>query len=152
MNTTTVTPFYIIGIAVRTTNENGQSGKDIPQLWNRFLSENVIASIPGKTSNDIFCVYTAYEKDHTKPYTTVLGCKVHHLNEIPEGLTGITIDAGKYMQFTAAGNINEGIVFHEWTTIWNSDLPRKYSADFEVYGAKAQNPEQAEVDIYIAVK
>jgi predicted transcriptional regulator YdeE len=32
------------------------------------------------------------------------------------------------------------------------DLDRSYTADFEIYGEKAQNPENAEVDIFIAVK
>ncbi|WP_370527302.1 GyrI-like domain-containing protein [Pedobacter sp. SYSU D00535] len=59
---------------------------------------------------------------------------------------------GGFTKFTAKGNLNEGIVFQEWTKIWNMDFPRKYTADFEVYGERAQNPEAAEVDIFIAVK
>jgi predicted transcriptional regulator YdeE len=151
MKTTTVGEFYIIGIAIRTSNENGQSATDIPLLWNRFLSEQIMAKIPNKISGDIYCVYTDYEKDHTRPYTTVVGCKVELLEEIPEGLTGLTINEGNYIPFTATGNIAEGIVFKEWTNIWNLNLPRAYTADFEVYGEKTQNPGQAEVDIFIAV-
>jgi predicted transcriptional regulator YdeE len=30
-------------------------------------------------------------------------------------------------------------------------LPRNYSADFEIYGEKAQNPQDAKVDIFIGV-
>ena len=44
------------------------------------------------------------------------------------------------------------MVFGEWTKIWNSDLVRTFTADFEVYGEKAQNPENAEVDIFVAIK
>ena len=36
--------------------------------------------------------------------------------------------------------------------IWNSDLDRSFTSDFEIYGEKAQNPETAEVDIFIAIK
>ena len=32
--------FKVIGISVRTTNENGQAAKDIPFLWNKFFEEN----------------------------------------------------------------------------------------------------------------
>jgi len=32
------------------------------------------------------------------------------------------------------------------------DLGRIFTADFEVYGEKAQNPSDAEVDIFIAVQ
>ncbi|MCA0399033.1 MAG: GyrI-like domain-containing protein [Bacteroidetes bacterium] len=146
------TALHIIGIAIRTTNENGQSAKDIPALWNEFLSGNKAAGIPGKTSNDIYCVYTDYEKDYTRPYTTVLGCAVHSLENIPAGYTGITIPAGNYQSFTTSGNILEGIVFNTWQTIWNTPIDRAYIADFEVYGARAANPSQAEVDIFVGIK
>lgn len=45
----------------------------------------------------------------------------------------------------------QGIVFEAWLEIWNLDIPRAYTADFEVYGEKTQNPADAEVDIFIAV-
>lgn len=144
--------FYIIGISVRTTNQNGQSGKDIMNLWNRFFAENVLDKVPKKLdSRAFYSVYTDYEGDYTKPYTAILGCKVAHLNAIPEGMVGKTIPGGQFKKFTAKGNLGEGIVFSEWSKIWNLQLDRKYSADFEVYGEKAQNPENAEVDIFIAL-
>lgn len=36
-----IRPFNIIGISVRTTNENDQAAKDIPALWKRFISEGI---------------------------------------------------------------------------------------------------------------
>lgn len=152
MNSQKIKSFSIIGIAVRTTNENGQSGKDIPALWNRFMSEMIIEKIHNKIDTTIYCIYTEYEKDHTKPYTTILGCKVENLNIIPNGMVGKTFAEGNYSKRTAKGNILQGIVFGEWTKIWNSNIPRSYTADFEVYGEKAQNPENAEVDIFVSVK
>ena len=152
MSTQKISPFSVIGISVRTTNENNQSAKDIPALWNRFITESIAGQIPNKTGSSVYCIYTDYEKDHTKPYTTILGCKVLNLDTIPEGMVGKNFDEADYTTFVAAGNIHEGIVFNEWVKIWNSDLPRAFTADFEVYGEKAQNPENAEVDIFIAVK
>ena len=144
--------FKIIGISVRTTNENNKAMKDIPALWNKFLSGNSIEKIPNKLSSEIYCIYTEYEKDHTKPYTTILGCKVENLDKIPEGMIGKNFEGGKYQKFIAKGDTTKGAVVQEWSKIWNSDLERKYTADFEVYGEKAQNPENAEVEIYVAVK
>jgi predicted transcriptional regulator YdeE len=144
--------FNMIGIAVRTTNDNGKSGKDIPALWEQFMAKGVLEKIPNKISTDIYCMYTDYEKDHTKPYTTILGCQVSNLDDIPEGMVSKQIASGKYTKQIAKGNILEGMVFNEWLKIWNSDLPRTYTADFEVYGAKAANPVEAEVDIFLAVK
>ena len=144
--------FSIIGISVRTTNENEQSAKDIPAIWNRLLSEEILSKIPNKVSNDIVCVYTDYEKDHTKPYTTILGAIVSNLDLVPEGMTGKTIEGINYEKFTAKGNLAEGIVINEWIKIWNSDLKRTFTSDFEIYGENAQNPENAEVYIFIAIK
>lgn len=144
--------FNVIGISIVTTNENGQSGQDIPALWQRFFSENIPALIPNKIDDTIYSIYTDYEKDHTKPYTTILGCRVSSLQLIPEGMTGKTINGGKYHLQVAKGNVSQGAVYNEWVKIWNSDLKRTFTADFEVYGERAQNPEMAEVDIFIAVE
>jgi len=144
--------FNVIGISIVTTNENGQSGQDIPALWQRFFSENISALIPNKIDDTIYSIYTDYEKDHTKPYTTILGCKVSSLEVIPEGMTGKTINGGNYHLQAAKGNVSQGAVYNEWVKIWNSDLKRTFTADFEVYGERAQNPGNAEVDIFIAVE
>lgn len=143
--------FNIIGISIRTTNENEQSGKDIPALWDKFISEGIAEKIPNKINHSIYSVYTDYEKDHTKPYTTILGCAVESLDFIPDEMVGITIETGSYEKFIAKGNLNDGIVINEWIKIWKSDLNRSFTSDFEIYGEKAQNPENAEVDIFIAI-
>ncbi|UTX49994.1 GyrI-like domain-containing protein [Chryseobacterium sp. MA9] len=152
MNNMKVEPFKVIGISVRTTNENGQAGKDIPVLWEKMMNENIINSIPNKIDNTIYSIYTDYEKDHTKPYTTVLGCKVENLDNIPEGMIGYSFDGGDYVKFTTKGDLSKGLIINEWLKIWEMDLGRVFTADFEVYGEKAQNPSDAEVDILIAVK
>jgi predicted transcriptional regulator YdeE len=143
--------FYIIGIAVRTTNQNGQAAQDIPTLWGRFMGENIASKIPNKVGESVYCLYTDYEEDYMKPYTTILGCQVSNLDTIPEGMTSKIIESGNYSKQTAKGNLMQGIVFNEWTKIWNSDLNRAYTTDFEVYDEKSQNPENAEVDIFVAV-
>ncbi|MEO5592734.1 MAG: GyrI-like domain-containing protein [Chitinophagaceae bacterium] len=152
MSNQTIQKFNVIGISIRTTNENGQAGQDIPALWSKFMSEGILEKIPNKIDNSIYCIYTEYEKDHTKPYTTIVGCKVSSLDNIPNEMVGKTFEEANYTKHIAKGNILQGIVFNEWTKIWNSNLDRKFTADFEVYGEKAQNPENAEVDIFVAVK
>ncbi|MEO6314926.1 MAG: GyrI-like domain-containing protein [Chitinophagaceae bacterium] len=151
MQNRTMESFRITGIAIRTTNENGASAIAIPKLWNQFMTENTMQQIAGKISNDIYCVYTEYEKDFTKPYTTLLGCRVEDTAPGQDGFKSILIPAGNYALFTAKGNLNEGIVFNEWTAIWNSSLQRAYTADFEIYGEKAQNPANAAVEIFVAI-
>lgn len=152
MNNVKIEPFKVIGISVRTTNENGQAGKDIPVLWEKMINEDILNSIPNKIDNTIYSIYTDYEKDHTKPYTTVLGCEVENFDDIPEGMVGYSFDGGEYLKFTVNGDVSKDLVINEWIKIWNMDLGRAFTADFEVYGKKAQNPLDAEIDIFIAVK
>lgn len=54
---------------MRTTNENGQSSKDISELWKKFFAENVFAKIPNKLDSNVYSVYTDYESDFTKNHT-----------------------------------------------------------------------------------
>ena len=144
--------FTITGISVRTTNEKGQSAKDIGALWNRFMAEGILDKITNKIEDTIYSVYTEYEGDYTKPYTCILGCKVDNAAYIPDGFVAKTIKGGKYVKFVSKGDLTKGAVYQTWNEIWNSDLDRAYTSDFEVYGEKAQNPTDAEVEIYIALK
>ena len=147
-----IDPFKIIGISVRTTNENGRGGKDIADLWGRFLSEGLLNAIPGKVDGTIYSLYTDYEGNHMAPYTAILGCKVESLEAIPDGMVGRAFEGGSYVKITAKGDLAQGLIVSEWTKIWAMDLNRAFSADFEVFGEKAQNPANAEVDFLVAVK
>ncbi|WP_428742457.1 GyrI-like domain-containing protein [Tenacibaculum sp.] len=151
MSTEQKEPFYIVGISVRTTNENQQAAKDIPVLWQRFMSENIAKQILNKSSDEIYAVYTDYESDYTKPYTTIIGCRVDEITDIPEGMISKKIEAPNYKKYVAKGNLNEGVVYSKWIEIWNEDINRAYTSDFEVYGSKATDPTNAEIEIFIGI-
>lgn len=152
MQNVKIEPFKFIGIWVRTTNENNQAAKEIAELWQRFMSENVLAKIPNKVDNTVYSLYTDYESNHTQPYTAILGCKVKNLNEIPEGMVGKSFDGGNYVKTTAKGDLMNGLIVNHWSKIFEMELNRTFTADFEVFGEKAQNPSYAEVDFYVAVR
>lgn len=152
MQLTSVKQFYIIGLSIRTTNKDGKSATDMRELWNRFINENVSDQIPNKIDDSIYCVYTDYEGDFTKPFTAIIGCKVSSLEEIPDGFTAKIIDGGNYNLLTAKGKIEDGIVFLEWIKVLRAKIQRIYTTDFEVYTEKSKDPEHAEVDIFVSVK
>lgn len=143
---------HVVGISVRTTNENNQQQKDIGELWGRFMSANLQEKIPNILHPTTYAVYTNYESDHTKPYTMILGFPVPSLDNIPEGLEGVTIAKGNYSKFTAKGDLTNNAVVDAWHKIWETDLDRTYTTDFEVYGEKSMDPTNGEADIFIAVK
>lgn len=152
MQNVTIQPFKIIGIGVRTTNENNQAAQEIAALWQRFMHDNVLATIPNKVDDTVYSLYTDYEGDHTQPYTALLGCKVENLDEIPEGMLGKSFEGGSYVKTTAQGDLMKGLIVNHWSKIWEMGLDRTFTADFEVFGEKAQNPTDAEVDFYVAVR
>ncbi|MCT4580796.1 MAG: GyrI-like domain-containing protein [Flavobacteriales bacterium] len=144
--------FHIVGIWVKTTNQNNQAKKDIGELWQKFMSANLSETLPNIQDPTIYAVYTEYEGDHTQPYTTILGYRVHSLDHIPDGMKAATIEKGSYYQFTAQGDLTKNAVVDVWNKIWEEDLNRTYTTDFEVYGEKAADPTNGEADIYIATQ
>ncbi len=152
MQKVTIKSFKVIGIAVRTSNNNKQAAQDIGELWGKFMSERIAEKIPNKIDTSILSIYTNYEGDHTAPYDTILGCRVSSLETIPPGMVGQSFKGGTYAKFVSKGDLSKGIIYDTWTEIWQKDLNRVYAADFEVYGEKAQNPAAAAVDIYVGIK
>lgn len=151
MQKETIAPFQIIGISVRTSNQENKAAIDIPALWNQFISDNIMDKIPNKIDSEVYSIYTNYEGDHTQPYDTILGCKVSSLDTIPDGMIGQAFEGGNVAKFTSKGNLEDNIIYKQWLEIWNTDLDRTFSADFEVYGAKSLDRANAEVDIFVAI-
>ena len=152
MNIKEIESFDVIGISVRTKNHQDHTMQDIGNLWSTFLKEDIGSQIPNKVHSAIYAVYTHYDGDFNDPYTMILGHRVDKLDDIPEGMTGISICKGNYIPVLAKGNLHDGIVLKAWQKVWQANYPRVYTADFEVYGPRASDPHNAEVDIYIAIE
>ena len=99
----------IIGISVRTTNQNGQAMQDIGNLWQRFFSEQILAKIPNKVSDAIYSIYTDYQKDYTEPYTCMIGVEVTTLSTIPDGLEGREFPEQTFEKFVAKGAMPQAV-------------------------------------------
>lgn len=144
--------FTIAGISVRTSNKEGKSQKDIGELWNRFFSQQTSEAIPNKVSDEIYCIYTDYESNFMGAYTTILGCRVSDTQNLPTGMVVKHIPTGRYHEYRSEGKLPE-CVGQTWMNIWQSpDTNRMYEADFDIYGAEAQNPENAVVATFVSVK
>jgi predicted transcriptional regulator YdeE len=134
--------FFVAGIAVRTTNQGGRARKDIGDLWATFMSENIRDKIPAKYSEDVYCVYTDYETDHTGWYTAVLGCRVTEAGH--NGMFVALVPSGSYRQYLSTGEL-PGSVGEAWIQIWDKSDGRSYIADYDVYGPGG------EVEIYVGI-
>ncbi len=143
----------IIGLATQTSNNDGQAIEDLGKLWAQFFGDNIIVKIPNAISSNIYSVYTDYESDFRGKYTTIIGLEVSTLDEIPEGMIGREFQSQIFKKYIAKGELHEA-VGKTWAEIWNDDeiLNRTYIYDYELYTEKAQNPADAEIEIYIGVK
>lgn len=136
--------FKVIGITRKISNDNAQ--KEIPEMWKEFILENYMEKIPNIKSNSIMALYTDYEGDHTKPFNYTIGCEVTSIGEVPAGMNGVSVPGNKYALFKVKGGLPDSLI-ETWKEIWtNSDLDRKFEADFEV--VKAGD----EVHVYISLK
>jgi len=148
----------VIGIQVRTMNENLQCLQDMNALWTRFFTENLFAKIPNVIDSSLFGVYTDYEKDFTAPYSYTVGCQVDSLDMIPEGMVGIIIPAQAYAQFEAKATQQvdlKNAIGATWGQIWQTPLARSYSTDFEFYPNCLENVEKPQFEIaevFISIK
>lgn len=138
---------HIIGLAVETTNQGGQAMRDLGELWQRFIQENIPQKIVNKVNNCVYCIYTDYESDYTGNYTAIIGVAVNSLERIPTGLVGRTFEGGNFLIYEAIGEMPQA-VGEVWNNIWSKDaaLNRLYTYDYEVYGENEKG-----VNIYIAV-
>lgn len=144
--------FQVVGIAVRTSNANGQAATDIEALWTRFWTEDIRNKVPNSISEDIYAVYTDYESDYTGAYTMIIGMPVNSLEQIPEGYEGITIEKDNYKKYVSKGKMPEAVV-KTWMEIWQEKtLKRAYKADFTVHGKKYFDGDKAEVETFISIK
>lgn len=138
----------VAGIAARTANHDPDMGMIIGSLWNRFFSEGIYTSIPDKTDQKALGIYTDYANTEKGDYTVLTACRVQMVPEDAH-LTVKTIPAGKYARFIVRGHMQQAVA-QAWQEIWQIDLPRAFTCDFEEY--QDGNMEQAEIHIYISLK
>ena len=141
----------VIGIECRTSNAPEDGPHDIPRLWEQFYNEDIINKIPNKISNEVIALYCDYEGDYTQPYSIVIGCLVTSLENIPEKMVAKIIPAGSYAIFRAVGEYPARLM-ETWDTIWQTELKRTYTGDYEFYGEKFFSGSPKEVEVYIALE
>ncbi|EIT84220.1 DNA-binding protein YobU [Fictibacillus macauensis ZFHKF-1] len=134
--------FTLYGKRAVTTNEQEGKGQGvIPAMWADFYKQ-------GAPTGTVYAVYTNYESNEHGAYTYGIG------TEEPGAGVLAVVPKQDYLVFTTEkGPVGE-VVPKAWEKIWQwqEQQERAYGTDFEVYDERAQNPEDAQVDIYISVK
>lgn len=151
--------FQIVGISAKTNNANEITAQaKIPQLWATYDQQDVAGQLLSQKNNAVmYGLYSDYETDVNGEYTLTPGVEVSADIEVPKGMVIKTIPASKYLVFTSEKGLMPDIVIQAWQDIWTwfantTEVERTYSGDFELYDERCAQPNEAQVDIYIAIK
>ena len=140
----------ITGIRIKTTNQDGKAMQDIGATWQKLFANGIYEKIPNKVNGKTIGLYTEYEGDYTKPYTFIAGAEVSKEVQIGEEIESIIIPKGEYAKFIIIGDVQNS-VGQAWQEIWNMNLKRKYTCDFEEYQNNSKDMQKQEIHIYIAL-
>ena len=140
----------VSGIRIKTTNQDGKAIQDIGMTWQKLFANGIYEKIPNKVNGKTIGLYTEYEGDYTRPYTFIAGAEVSQEVQIGEEIESIVIPKGKYAKFVITGDVQNS-VGQAWQEIWNMDLKRKYTCDFEEYQNNSEDMLKQEIHIYIAL-
>lgn len=150
----------LVGIATTTSNEQEFGPQaQIGGLWDKFWKEGVRQSIPHvqqESPQPIYGCYTDYKNGAAGEYKLLIGCNVSEIGHLPAGLQAKILPASQYAVFTTRRGHATTVVIEAWQAIWRwsaaSKLQRTFTGDFEVYDERSSDPDNAQIDIYIAVK
>lgn len=134
----------LMGFCARTGNALPDMPKVIGGLWNTLYQEENAAKITNKKSPYSIGLYSDYGDDL---YDITVGFEVS--DKTDTSFTYKTIPAGKYAKFSIQGDVVSA-VSKAWGEIWNMDLPRTFTGDFEEYCEGT--PQDCHINIYVAIR
>jgi predicted transcriptional regulator YdeE len=152
-----ISGFAVIGIETRTNNaKEATTDGIIGRLWHRFIDDSMADRIPDKTGSSLYAVYSEYASDHNGDYTFMVGAPVKAETAVPAGMVLKQIPAGRYAVITTEKGRFPKVIPETWLKIFKLEdegkLNRTYRTDFELYGERALDPQNGQVDIYIGIK
>ncbi|MDF2529338.1 MAG: lipopolysaccharide heptosyltransferase family protein [Gammaproteobacteria bacterium] len=123
---------YVVGLSTITSNDAAYM--ELGNLWGKFFSTTIKEQLSNIVDPGIFAVYSDYENGFKGKYRTTIGYAVSDPSHVPEGLSLVSIPAGKYKSFKAQSSAPQDIIA-TWQDIWAADasLNRNFVADFELY-------------------
>lgn len=138
----------VAGLAARTNNLPPEMGAVIGGLWKQFYGEGIYGQLKHKVSGKAMGIYSDYAGDETGDYTITVACEVEDADGLPEGVTAMTIPGGRYARFVVYGDM-QAAVARFWQELWEMDLDRAFTYDFEEY--QDDSMEETCIHMYIAL-
>jgi predicted transcriptional regulator YdeE len=150
--------FQVIGLSVRTTNAIEFAGNgNIPTLWSKFIAEGWAEKIPNRADKNLLAVYTDYASDENGEYTYMVAARVASAAHVPEGMVAKAVPAGKYSVLTSNQGPLQVVIPQMWKRVYDltpAELggSRAFTTDYEVYDQRAADPQNAVVELHLALK
>lgn len=139
-----------VGVSARTNNQDSNMPIIIGELWEQFFQKGIYGQIGNKVNGKTVGLYSNYENELYGDYDIVVCCEVLSQDSQPEGTIMKRIPAGKYAKFIVRGPMKTAVA-EFWGKLWNMDLKRTYTGDFEEY-QESGSPENSEIHVFIAIK
>lgn len=141
----------LVGIGMKTKNDDPKVGEKIGGLWTRVFQEDIYNKINNRNSDYPICLYSDYTNTDVSgyelEYDITIGFTVDEMKNSEYIVK--TIPKGKYAKFSVRGNVATATM-EVWDKVWNMNLNRSYTGDFEEYLNNSMD--DAEIAIYIALK
>ncbi|MDR6726807.1 putative transcriptional regulator YdeE [Paenibacillus amylolyticus] len=141
----------LAGVSARTTNAIEISGKGCIQgLWNQYFSSD---QLPAPEVARYGC-YSDYTDGITGEYTILVGHEVNVDEVLPEDMDSVHLPPATYAVFTSRRGSMAEVVGEAWGAVWAwaDQHKRTFTGDFELYDERSIDPENVQVDVYIAVQ
>lgn len=139
----------VVGVSARTNNQDPNMIAMIGGLWGQLFS-GMYDQIQNKINGKTIGLYSDYENQVYGDYDITVGCEVSSLDDQSEGAIVKQIPSAKYAKFVIRGHMQQA-VGQFWTELWDMDLKRTYTGDFEEY-QEGGTPEDTEIHFYIAIE
>lgn len=133
-------PLTILGRHIRTDGK--RAAEDIPALWREVIDSNLMVSIPGRKSADVYAVYTNLENSGINNegwFSFVIGVSVDPGSPAPPGWGLFSVPSSRRAAFDAPENDSTRIV-EAWQQAWAfDDSVKTFICEYEVYAANGES-------------
>ena len=148
----------MLGMAVDTDARSVY--RDVPRLGKAYTEHKDAHGIPHKKEPWIFVAVSKDYDPEAKSFTYMMGDVVTSLEEVPEGLEGFEIPAGRYAVFPVQPKVRWGwgaaitrvkqYAFTEWLPASGYEAGGAVD-DFEWHDARSTRAQDPEIDLYVAI-
>lgn len=150
-----VQQFSVVGVSALITAGPDGASEQINELWQHFFESQIGHILRQRGDDIVYAVYSDYQGDFTKPYRLTIGFKMEEGAAAkalaPDLLHEARVQSGDYAMMSAAGEQPKALI-EAWTAIWQSDLPRRYDTDFEVYGPNFFKEDLHEILVCVGIQ